>query len=100
MPPQTNTLAEFARLTHVLLKHPREAFRSDERIAGEWKGLHFGGAPSFARAVEEYDALVEILKTAGVHIDHLPAEEQTNLDSLYVRDASIVCLRGVILCRM
>lgn len=100
MPPQTNTLAEFAPLTHVLLKHPREAFRSDERIAGEWKGLHFAAAPSFTRAVEEYDALVEILKAAGVHIDHLPAEEQTNLDSLYVRDASIVCPRGVILCRM
>ena len=100
MPPQTNTLAEFGRLTRVLLKHPREAFRSDERIAGEWKPLNFGAPPSFARAIEEYDALVEILKSAGVQIDGLPAAEQTNLDSLYVRDASIVCPRGVILCRM
>jgi N-dimethylarginine dimethylaminohydrolase len=100
MPPQTHTLAEFARLTRVLLKHPRDAFRSDERIAGEWKPLHFGAPPSFTRAIEEYDALVEILRSAGVQIDSLPAAEQTNLDSLYVRDASIVCPRGVILCRM
>jgi N-dimethylarginine dimethylaminohydrolase len=100
MPPQTHTLAEFARLTRVLLKHPREAFRSDERIAGEWKALNFGAPPSFTRAIEEYDALVEILRTAGVQIDCLPAAEETNLDSLYVRDASIVCPRGVILCRM
>jgi N-dimethylarginine dimethylaminohydrolase len=100
MPPQTNTLAEFARLTRVLLKHPREAFRSDARIADEWKALNFGAAPSFTRAIEEYDAFVEILKTAGLQIDYLQAAEQTNLDSLYVRDASIVCSRGVILCRM
>jgi len=100
MPPQTNTLAEFARLTRVLLKDPREAFRSEERIAGEWKALNFGAAPSFARAVEEYDAFVEILTSAGVQIDRLPAAEETNLDSLYVRDASIVCPRGVILCHM
>ena len=100
MPPQTHTLAEFACLTRVLLKHPREAFRSDERIAGEWKPLNFGAPPSFIRAIEEYDALVEILRSDGVQIDCLPVAEQTNLDSLYVRDASIVCPRGVILCRM
>jgi N-dimethylarginine dimethylaminohydrolase len=100
MPPQTSTLAEFGRLTRVLLKHPREAFRSDEAIAAEWKALSFGAGPSFASAVEEYDAFVEILRTAGVQVDHLPAAEQTNLDSIYVRDASIVCSRGVILCRM
>jgi N-dimethylarginine dimethylaminohydrolase len=100
MPPQTNTLAEFARLTRVLLKHPRESFRSDERIAREWKALNFGEAPSFTRAIEEYDAFVDILRTAGIQIECLPAAEQTNLDSLYVRDASIVCSRGVILCRM
>jgi N-dimethylarginine dimethylaminohydrolase len=100
MPPQTNTLAEFGRLTRVVLKHPREAFRSDERIGEEWKALSFGAAPSFTRAIEEYDAFVEILRTAGVQIDRLPTGDQTNIDSIYVRDASIVCSRGMILCRM
>ena len=100
MPPQTSTLAEFARLTRVLLKHPRDAFRSDDAIAAEWKALSFGAAPSLPRAIEEYDALVEILKDTGVQIERLPTAEETNLDSIYVRDASIVCSRGVILCRM
>ena len=52
MPPQTRTLTEFGRLTRVLLKHPREAFRSDEAIATEWKALNFGAAPSLASALE------------------------------------------------
>jgi N-dimethylarginine dimethylaminohydrolase len=100
MPPRAKTLAEFGRLTRVLLKHPREAFRSDDAIAAEWKSLSFGAAPSFARAIQEYDAFVEVLRTAGVQVDHLAAAGETNLDSIYVRDASIVCSRGVILCRM
>jgi N-dimethylarginine dimethylaminohydrolase len=100
MPPRAKTLAEFGRLTRVLLKHPREAFRSDDAIASEWKSLSFGAAPSFARAIQEYDAFVEVLRTAGVQVDHLAAAGETNLDSIYVRDASIVCSRGVILCRM
>lgn len=100
MPPQTSTLAEFGRLTRVLLKHPREAFRSDAAIAAEWKALNFGAAPSFAAAIEEYDGLVEILRTSGVQINYVSAAEETNLDSIYVRDASIVSSRGVILCRM
>ena len=100
MPPPTSTLAEFGRLTRVLLKHPRDAFRSDQAIAAEWKALRFSSPPSFARAIEEYDAFVEVLRTAGVQVNYLPATEETNLDSMYVRDASIVCSHGVILCRM
>jgi N-dimethylarginine dimethylaminohydrolase len=100
MPPPINTLAEFGRLTRVLLKHPREAFRSDEAIGAEWKALGFGAAPSLPRAIDEYDAFVEVLGNASVQIDLLPASEHTNLDSIYVRDASMVCSRGVILCRM
>lgn len=100
MPPQTTTLSEVGRLTRVLLKHPREAFRSDEAIGAEWKGLGFLAPPSFARAVEEYEALLEVLTSNGVQVDMLPTAEQTNLDSIYVRDASILTSRGVVLCRM
>ena len=95
-----NALAETGRLTRVLLKHPREAFVSDETAAAQWKSLNFSGAPALARATEEYDALVRILQATGAQLDFLPADERTNLDSIYVRDASVVCARGVILCRM
>jgi N-dimethylarginine dimethylaminohydrolase len=33
-------------------------------------------------------------------VDILPADRRTTLDSIYARDACIVCARGVILCRM
>jgi len=95
-----DTLAETGRLERVLVKHPREAFVSDDVCAAQWKSLNFGAAPSFARATEEYEAFLRILRGAGAQIDFLPADERTSLDSIYVRDASVVCARGVILGRM
>ena len=95
-----SSLTEVGRLTRVLLKHPREAFVSDEMIAAQWRPLAFTAPPSLARASDEYDAFVDILRTAGATLDFFPASGATNLDSVYVRDASIVCSRGVVLCRM
>jgi N-dimethylarginine dimethylaminohydrolase len=96
----TSTLAEAGRLERVVVKHPREAFVSDEACAAQWKSLDFSAAPALARADEEYEAFLRILQGAGAQVDFLPADERTNLDSIYARDASIVCSRGIILGRM
>ena len=95
-----NTLAETGRLERVLVKHPREAFLSDDTCAAQWESLNFSAAPRLARATEEYEAFLGILERAGARIDFLPADERTNLDSIYARDASVVCAHGVILGRM
>jgi N-dimethylarginine dimethylaminohydrolase len=95
-----NTLAEVGRLTRVVVKHPREGFVGDAAIAAQWQRLGYTGPPAFTRAVEEFDAFVEILRRAGAQVDFLPENERTTLDSIYARDTSIVCERGAILCRM
>ena len=95
-----SALAETGRLERVAVKRPREAFVSDEVSAAQWQSLNFSAAPVLGGATAEHDAFVRILESAGATIDFLPADERTNLDSIYVRDASIVCSRGVILGRM
>jgi N-dimethylarginine dimethylaminohydrolase len=95
-----NTLNEVGRLTRVLVKHPRDAFVSEDAIAAQWRPLAFTGPPALANAIEEYEAFLQILRATGAQIDCLPADERASLDSIYTRDASIVCPRGVILCRM
>ena len=95
-----STLGETGRLERVLVKHPREAFLSDDTCAAQWESLNFSAAPRLARATEEYDAFLAILERAGANIDFLPADERTSLDSIYARDASVVCAHGVILGRM
>ena len=94
------TLSETGRLTRVLVKHPRDAFVDDATIAREWQPLNYTSAPSLAKASAEYETFLQILRRGGAQVDFLPRDASTNLDSIYARDASIVCDRGVILGRM
>jgi N-dimethylarginine dimethylaminohydrolase len=92
--------SEVARLTRVVLKHPRDAFVDAATIAAQWRDLNFTAPPDLARAMAEYDRLVEAIAASGTAIDFLPRDAATTLDSIYVRDASIVSPRGMVLCRM
>lgn len=91
-------LSEVALVTECLVKHPRDAF-SDAAV-GEWRALGFTAAPDVGRAIEEYDQFVEIVTAAGANLRFLPAAKNTGLDSIYARDASVVCPSGVVLCSM
>lgn len=92
--------SEVGPLTRLVLKHAREAFENQQAIVAEWQALNFSRPPDFARAIDEYDRFVDLLSRSGARIDFLPASAATGLDSIYVRDASVVCHRGVVLCRM
>jgi N-dimethylarginine dimethylaminohydrolase len=96
----TVPLSEVGALERVLVKHPRDAFVDDARIAAQWRALNYTSPPDLGRALDEYDRFLDILRTAGAVVELLPRDEQTTLDSIYARDASIVCPRGVILCSM
>jgi N-dimethylarginine dimethylaminohydrolase len=92
--------SETGRLAQVLLKSPREAFVDERTIAEQWRALNFTSPPDIVRATDEFEQFTEIIRSSGVEVHLLPRDEQTTLDSIYVRDASIVCDRGLILCRM
>ncbi len=93
-------LSEVDRLVRVAVKHPRDAFIDQPTIARQWQELRFTEPPDLDRASHEHDLFVEALSAAGAQVHLLPRNEQTTLDSIYVRDASIVSARGLILCRM
>jgi N-dimethylarginine dimethylaminohydrolase len=92
--------SEVGRLTRVLVKHARDAFVSQDVIDKQWRSLNFTAPPDFSRAVDEYDGFLEILRASGAEAIRLPRDERVNLDSIYTRDASIVCNRGSILANM
>jgi len=96
----TPVLDETSRITEVVLKHVRDAFVGDQAIEDEWRDLHFRAAPGFDRAIAEYDRFHEIVLAAGAQVRWLPARGGAGLDSIYVRDASVMCARGVVLCNM
>jgi N-dimethylarginine dimethylaminohydrolase len=96
----TTALTEFDSLSFVLVKPPAAAFVDDATIAAQWRTLGFTAPPNLERAEAEHSRLVEILKDAGATVVALPRDDDTTLDSIYTRDASVVCEAGVILCNM
>jgi N-dimethylarginine dimethylaminohydrolase len=84
----------------MVLKHAKDAFASDMDIARQWRDLGYQERPDFARAVDEYDRFVDLLGELGVQPEFLPGDAAVGLDSVYVRDACVVCEQGVLLCSM
>jgi N-dimethylarginine dimethylaminohydrolase len=52
------------------------------------------------RAVEQFAAFATLVRAAGAEVEELPGGDGLTLDAIYVRDASIVTPRGIVLCRM
>lgn len=99
MPDQTSQ-SEVGAITHLVVKHARDAFQSQAAIAAEWQALNFTAAPDFARAIDQYEVFLALLRGSDCEITSLPPASGAGMDSLYVRDAAVICDRGVILCRM
>ncbi|MBP7706421.1 MAG: hypothetical protein KA243_04150 [Candidatus Aminicenantes bacterium] len=93
-------LSEVAPIRGLLLKHPKEAWGDQKRVAAEWRALGYTAEPDFARACDEYDAFVAVLRRFVPDIRFLPAAPGTTLDSIYVRDAACAGPDGLVLCRM
>jgi N-dimethylarginine dimethylaminohydrolase len=93
-------LSEVDRIARLVVKHPRDAFGGPEVIDSQWRDLGFTGPLDFAGAIDEYDRFLALISQIGAEILSLPKGEGVGLDSLYARDASIVCERGVIMCAM
>jgi N-dimethylarginine dimethylaminohydrolase len=92
--------SEIATISSLLVKHARDAFRDAQTIAAQWRALNFTAPPDFDHAVRQYDRFLELLRQCGAALHFLPPSAAVGLDSIYVRDASIACDRGMILCRM
>jgi N-dimethylarginine dimethylaminohydrolase len=94
------TLNEFDRLTHVAVKHARDAFVGPGVLAQQWAAHGFTAPPEFDAACREHDAFLELLTDHGAELTFLPADAATTIDSIYARDASLVTPGGMVLCAM
>jgi N-dimethylarginine dimethylaminohydrolase len=113
----------------ILIRHVRDCFVDDASIARQWEALNFTAAPDFGQALDQYERFLEALSCSGAQVltcsgamhgaevqraEHnstrarkhgtgAPEHASTgslSLDSIYVRDASVMCANGAILCRM
>ena len=92
--------SEVDQIKSLLLKHPKDAFMSQEYIQSQWKELNYLASPDYDKALKEYDNFVEYLKKSIPEIYYLPQNDKTGLDSIYVHDPVIITNKGAILCNM
>jgi N-dimethylarginine dimethylaminohydrolase len=92
--------SEVAPLGRVMLKAPKAAFACVDTIEAQWQELGYLRQPDLGRAMDEHRAMSALLEERGIQVDLLPAHATATLDSIYVRDASVLTDRGMILCNM
>jgi N-dimethylarginine dimethylaminohydrolase len=93
-------LSEVGRIKEIALRKPEQAFVNQEKVNRQWRDLSYTERPSYSKAVSEYNYFVSLIRDYNPDIHFLPAAEELTLDSLYVRDALILCPDGVVLCNM
>lgn len=98
--PGRSAQSDYGTLRRVVLKHVTDAFVDQDTADAQWHELNYTARPDLGRAKIEYDRLAALLRGRGIELEFMPHDEALGLDSLYVRDAAVVCDRGVILGRM
>ena len=84
----------------ILVKHPRDAFISQQKINSESKRLNYPSSPNIDLAIKQYDLFVEIIRSFGSEVYFLPPDNNTSLDSIYTHDPCTMTNNGLIVCNM
>lgn len=91
--------SDTAPLRRALLRHARDAFVDAKTVAAQWRDLGYLAPPDVDAACRESDTFAGLLQELGVEVTWASPGE-IGLDSIYVRDASVVCDGGAVLCSM
>jgi arginine deiminase len=84
-------------LNKVILKHPKDAFISQEHLRDEWEKFNYINEPDYIKAQNEYEKFHAIIKEHVAEIEFLPASETVGLDSLYAHDPVKFTKNGAII---
>jgi len=84
-----------APLRRVLVRRPDEAFGDAEPT--HW---HYTARPDLQEARREHDALVDLLRGAGVEVIEHSEPQPDRADAIYVFDPVLITDRGAVLLRM
>ena len=88
------------KVTRVLLKHPKDAFQSQNKCDKESRALNYSNPPNFNLDVVQYDSFVKLIESFGSETYYLPDNKNTTLDSIYTHDPFTMVNDGLIVCNM
>ncbi len=91
---------EVGTIKNILVKPVTAGFRNQEKVNTEWKDLNYLSAPDYTEAEKEYNEFLNILRDNIEHVIELDENEETTIDSIYVRDTATMTPAGAVVCRM
>lgn len=85
------------KMKTVIIKHPHQAFISQEHLDQSWKTFNYTDRPDWDRALHEYAKFESILREHVENVLHLPQSDKTGLDSIYAHDPVKFTSKGAII---
>ncbi|MEA4987956.1 MAG: arginine deiminase family protein [Anaerovorax sp.] len=84
------------KIESILLKHPKQAFISQDNLDKTWEEFKYFGCPDYQKVLEEYEVFEKIVKENVENVYYLPQDDRTGLDSIYTHDPLKVTKKGAI----
>ncbi|MCH5583527.1 arginine deiminase family protein [Shimazuella sp. AN120528] len=84
-------------IERIMVKHPKDAFISQEHLEENWRKFNYIRCPDYEEAVQEYDKFLAVLKKHVPEIHFLPKNDTVGLDSIYTHDPVKITKKGAIL---
>lgn len=91
--------SEVTKIKRLLLNRPENSFLSQANLDSLWKKFNYLSCPDYSETINEYNSFVELLEKFVDKIDFYDGD-YTGIDSIYIRDTSIVTQKGAILLNM
>jgi arginine deiminase len=88
------------RLESVVVKHPRDAFISQEHLEQNWKAFNYTECPDYEKVLEEFARFEDVLKRHVPEVLYSPRSDAVGLDSIYTHDPVKITSKGAILMNM
>jgi len=86
----------FDKLESILIKHPKDAFISQNHLNENWKAFNYEGVPHFESAIQEFSKFEKIIREWVPEVHYLPVDKNVGIDSIYTHDSVKVTRHGAI----
>ncbi len=84
------------RIERILIKHPKDAFISQENLSKTWETFNYTSEPVYETVLKEYEVFENIIRENVTNVDYLPQSNNVGLDSIYTHDSLKITEKGAI----
>lgn len=86
----------FKKIKSVIIKHPKDAFISQDILNANAKKFNYIGIPDYNTVLKEFEVFENIIKENVEEVHYLPKCNLVGLDSIYTHDSVKITNKGAI----